>query len=145
MDSVRGFLSRASCLPESFRRALVADAREDSPVSDALLSAPGKRDGISFRRASPPMKCNTTPRPARHGAPMACGRTGFVQEPVSGRLEMNVADVMLAQHGVERRQVFPHKLLKVLRRLLAPLPQLILHCGLLRRGRKIRASIELAE
>jgi hypothetical protein len=28
---------RASCLPESSGRALVADAREDSPVSDALL------------------------------------------------------------------------------------------------------------
>ena len=34
-DSVRASLPRASCLPESFRRALVADAREDSPVSDA--------------------------------------------------------------------------------------------------------------
>jgi hypothetical protein len=35
-DSMRGCLPRASCLPESFRRALVAAAREDSPVSDAL-------------------------------------------------------------------------------------------------------------
>jgi hypothetical protein len=43
-DSVRELFPRASCLPESSGRALVADAREDSPVSDALLSIPEKRD-----------------------------------------------------------------------------------------------------
>jgi hypothetical protein len=35
---------RASCLPETSRRALVANAREDSPVSDALVAIPEKRD-----------------------------------------------------------------------------------------------------
>src|SRR5205814_4785477 len=70
---------------------------------------------------------------------------GFHSRPVSGRLEINIADVMLAQHGVERRQVFPHQLLKVLRRFVASLLQLFLHSGLLRGGRKIRTGIELAE
>jgi hypothetical protein len=37
-------LVRASCLPEPSRRALVANAREDSPVSDALVAIPEKRD-----------------------------------------------------------------------------------------------------
>src|SRR5579863_8730823 len=44
-------LARASCLPESSGRALVADAREDSPVSDA--PHPQKRDGQRVRRVSP--------------------------------------------------------------------------------------------
>jgi hypothetical protein len=39
-------LVRASCLPETSRRALVANAREDSPVSDALLAIPEKRDAF---------------------------------------------------------------------------------------------------
>jgi len=50
---------RASCLPESSRRALVADAREDSPVSDALPPHPEKRDGHLVRRAS--ILCLRTP------------------------------------------------------------------------------------
>jgi len=36
----------ASCLPETSRRAPVANAREDSPVSDALRSIPEKRDAF---------------------------------------------------------------------------------------------------
>src|SRR6476660_3160954 len=63
---MRGSLPCASCLPESFRRALVADAREDSPVSDAPPAL--KRDEHRTRHASPPTKCNTPLRPARVGA-----------------------------------------------------------------------------
>src|SRR5713101_3456936 len=65
--------------------------------------------------------------------------------PASRRLQINIADVMFAQHGVERRQVLRHQLLKVLRRLVAPLLQLFLHGRLLRGGRKIRAALELRE
>src|SRR6267378_4153059 len=52
---------------------------------------------------------------------------------------------MLAQHAVEGRKLFPNYLLKVLRRFVAALLQLFLYSRLLRRGRKIRAGIELVE
>lgn len=49
---------------------------------------------------------------------------GFAQPrnpPESRRLEINVADAVLAQHGIKRRQVFPYQLLKVPRCFAAPL------------------------
>jgi hypothetical protein len=44
--------SRASCLPDSSRRALVAHAIEDSPASEAHPPRPEKRDGHQVRHAS---------------------------------------------------------------------------------------------
>jgi hypothetical protein len=61
-------LARASCLPESSGRALVADAREDSPVSDALLSIPEKRDAHFESVALFHPKRSTTVSPASRGA-----------------------------------------------------------------------------
>ena len=52
---------------------------------------------------------------------------------------------MLAQQGVERLQVFPHELLKVLCRFVAALLQLFPHGRLLRGRRKIRTALELVE
>src|SRR6202171_6867070 len=43
---------RASCLPESTRRALVADAREIRQHQMHSLLTPEKRDGHQVRRAS---------------------------------------------------------------------------------------------
>src|SRR6266404_2012272 len=65
--------------------------------------------------------------------------------PASRRLEINVADVMVMQHAVERSQVFPDQLLKVLCRFVAPLLQFFPDGSLLRGGRKIRTAIELEE
>jgi hypothetical protein len=59
---VRVSIPRASCLPESFRRALVADAREDSPVSDARNST--KRDEHRF--ATLPHPAFATQRLMKH-------------------------------------------------------------------------------
>src|SRR5437764_13580804 len=52
---------------------------------------------------------------------------------------------MLAQQGVERLQVYPHELLKVLCRFVAALLQLFPHGRLLRGRRKIRTALELVE
>jgi hypothetical protein len=73
------------------------------------------------------------------------GRTRFAQDPASGRLEINVADFMLAEQRIECRQVFPYQLLKVCRRFVAPLLQLFLHGRLLGGWRKICTAIELVE
>jgi len=51
-ESTRPIRNRASGLPESSLRALVADAMENSPASDALPPHPWKRDGYRFRGAS---------------------------------------------------------------------------------------------
>jgi len=64
-----------------------------------------------------------------------------LQDPGSGRLEINVTDVMLAEQGIERRQVFRCQLLKVCRRFVAHLLQLFLHSHLLGGWRKIRIII----
>src|SRR5258705_13321012 len=73
------------------------------------------------------------------------GRTGSAQDPASRRLEIDVADVMLAEHGIERCQISPYELLKVCRHFVAPLLQLFLHGRLLRGWRKIGTAIELIE
>ena len=92
------------------------------------------------------------PRFARHicirfalRAGKGCGGTGFVQDPASERLEINVADVMLSEHDVERGQVCPQQLLKIYRRFIAPLLQLSLNGRLLHGGRKIRTAVELVK
>ena len=51
-ENVLSIRNRASGLPESSLRALVADAMENSPASDALPPHPWKRDGHRFRGAS---------------------------------------------------------------------------------------------
>src|SRR5258708_1235163 len=73
------------------------------------------------------------------------GRTSFAQNTASGRLEINVADVMLAEHSIEGRQVFAYQLLKVSRGFAAALLQLFLNGRLLGSWWKIRIAIELAE
>ena len=51
-ENILSIRNRASGLPESSLRALVADAMENSPASDALPPHPWKRDGHRFRGAS---------------------------------------------------------------------------------------------
>ena len=52
---------------------------------------------------------------------------------------------MLAEQGIERRQVFPYQLLNLCRRFVALLLQLFLYTRLLGGWRIIRAAIELVE
>jgi hypothetical protein len=51
-ENILPIRNRASGLPESFLRALVTDAMENPPASEAHPPHPWKRDGHQFRGAS---------------------------------------------------------------------------------------------
>lgn len=61
----------------------------------------------------------------------------------SARFDDDVRETLLAEHGVERRHVLRNHLLHFSQGFIALLLQLLLHGGLLRRGRKIRGAAHL--
>src|ERR1700722_6381220 len=98
---------RASCLPESFRRALVDDARGDSPVSDASLSASEKRDAFLSPSRFSTYKTHSTRRP---GDLMLCSLTKLIGPKLRSKLFGGFTLVRVVLHGLRRSPFASHRL-----------------------------------
>ena len=83
-ESILSIRNRASCFPESSRRALVADAMEDSQDQMHSLLTPGKRGGLRVRRAS--VLCDHTPTLCVFVARLVSSDVKTSQQPLKNQL-----------------------------------------------------------